>query len=286
MNCSQISLLFLFSFITSSLCYKPVFLLHGILTGAESMLIMEEEIKRHHPGTKVYMTDRFGGWSSLENTWHQVKELGSDIMEICDMHPEGIHLVGYSQGGLLARAILQTFTNHTVKNFISLSSPQAGQYGTEFLHLIFPSLTAKAAFELFYSYIGQHTSVGNYWNDPHHQELFFKYSNFLPYINNAIRTTNSTQFRDGLLKLDKMILIGGPNDGVITPWQSSHFAYFDENDEVIPLHQREIWTKDTIGLKTLHYEGKLKILSFPNVKHHQWHLDARVIQEAVIPFLD
>ncbi|XP_055714016.1 lysosomal thioesterase PPT2 homolog [Phlebotomus papatasi] len=286
MNRSQIVLLILPCLITSCVCYKPVFLLHGILTGAESMLIMEEEIKRHHPGTKVYMTDRFAGWSSLENSWHQVKELGSDIMEICEKHPEGIHLVGYSQGGLLGRAILQTFTNHTVKNFISLSSPQAGQYGTAFLHLIFPSLTAKAAFELFYSFVGQHTSVGNYWNDPHHQDLFYKYSNFLPYINNAIQSTNSSQFREGLLKLDKMILVGGPNDGVITPWQSSHFAYFDENDEVIPLHKREIYKKDSIGLKTLDAQGKLKVLSFPNVKHHQWHLDIRVIQKAVIPFLD
>ncbi|XP_059617109.1 lysosomal thioesterase PPT2 homolog [Phlebotomus argentipes] len=286
MNRSQILILVLSILVTRSHCYKPVFLLHGILTGAESMLIMEEEIKRHHPGTKVYMTDRFAGWSSLENSWHQVKEIGTDIMEICEKHPEGIHLVGYSQGGLLARAILQTYTNHSVKNFISLSSPQAGQYGTEFLHLIFPNLTVKAAFELFYSFIGQHTSVGNYWNDPHHQDLFYKYSNFLPYVNNAILSTNSSQFREGLLKLDKMILVGGPDDGVITPWQSSHFAYLDENDEVVPLHRRDIYTKDTIGLKTLETEGKLKIVSFPNVKHHQWHLDVKVIKEAVLPFLD
>lgn len=39
----------------------------------------------------------------------------------------------------------------------------------QFLHLFFPNLTCKTAYELFYSKIGQHTSVGNYWNDPHHQ---------------------------------------------------------------------------------------------------------------------
>jgi len=43
--------------------------------------------------------------------------------------PEGINLIGYSQGGLLARAILQRFLMHNVRNFISLNSPQAGQYG-------------------------------------------------------------------------------------------------------------------------------------------------------------
>jgi alpha/beta superfamily hydrolase len=37
---------------------------------------------------------------------------------------------GYSQGGLIARGILEQFPNHNVDTFISLSSPQAGQYGS------------------------------------------------------------------------------------------------------------------------------------------------------------
>lgn len=90
----------------------------------------------------------------------------------------------------------------------------------QFLHLIFPHLVAETAYTLFYSYVGQHTSVGNYWNDPHQQPLYYNFSSFLPYINNEIKTVNSTRFRENLLKLDKMILIGGPDDGVITPWQS------------------------------------------------------------------
>lgn len=85
-----------------------------------------------HPGTIVYNTDRFSGWSSLENAWHQVDQLGQDLMEISRRHPDGIHLLGYSQGGLLARAILESFEDLNVKNFISLSSPQAGQFGSKF----------------------------------------------------------------------------------------------------------------------------------------------------------
>lgn len=89
-----------------------------------------------------------------------------------------------------------------------------------FLHLIFPDLAAKTAYNLFYSYVGQHTSVGNYWNDPHQQRLYYNFSSFLPYINNEIKTENSTRFRENFLKVDEVVLIGGPNDGVITPWQS------------------------------------------------------------------
>lgn len=44
MNSSFILCLLLY--INVGLCYRPVVLIHGILTGAESMLVIEEEIKR------------------------------------------------------------------------------------------------------------------------------------------------------------------------------------------------------------------------------------------------
>lgn len=83
-----------------------------------------------HPGTQVFNTPRYAGWSSLEPMWHQIEEIGNDVMAIAAAFPEGINLLGYSQGGLIARAILQRFPNHNVRTFISLSSPQAGQYGS------------------------------------------------------------------------------------------------------------------------------------------------------------
>lgn len=106
-------------------------------------------------------------------------------------------------------------------------------FAAEFLHLIFPHLVAQTAYTLFYSYVGQHTSVGNYWNDPHEQNLYYEYSSFLPYINNEIKSENSTRFRGNLLRVDKMILIGGPHDGVITPWESRYdldrYIFFENN---------------------------------------------------------
>lgn len=62
--------------------------------------------------------------------WYQAQQIGQDLLNISSKHPEGIHLLGYSQGALLSRTILQSFPNHNVQNFISLSGPQAGQYGS------------------------------------------------------------------------------------------------------------------------------------------------------------
>jgi len=96
-------------------------------------------------------------------------------------------------------------------------------FPASFLHLIFPDLAAKTAFELFYSKAGQYTSIGGYWNDPHRQSLYMKYSEFLPLINNEKISSNSTFFKMGMERLNKLVLIGGPNDGVITPWQSRYY---------------------------------------------------------------
>ncbi|XP_025163388.1 lysosomal thioesterase PPT2 homolog isoform X2 [Harpegnathos saltator] len=239
-----------------------------------------------HPGTLVYNTARYAGWSSLEPMWQQIEEIGTDVISIGAAFPEGINLIGYSQGGLLARAILQRFPMHNVRNFISLSSPQAGQYGTRFLHLFFPDLVCETAYELFYSHIGQHISVGNYWNDPHHQKLYYKYSKFLPYVNNEVNTFNNSDYKTGLTKLKQMVLIGGPDDGVITPWQSSHFGYYDSNETIVEMHNRSIYKDDAIGLKTLDKQGRLKIIIVPGIPHCDWHNNISIVDQFLLPYLD
>nr|CAD7568058.1 unnamed protein product [Timema californicum] len=239
-----------------------------------------------HPGTKTYITNRFSGWSSLSPMWHQVNELGNDLMKISAAHPEGINLIGYSQGGLIARSILENFPDHNVKTFISLSAPQAGQYGTQFLHLFFPSLVCETAYELFYSIIGQHTSVGNYWNDPHHQSLYYNYSKFLPYVNNELLSNSSKLFRKGLTKLKTLVLIGGPDDGVITPWQSSHFGYFNETEQVVDFRQRKAYLDDSFGLQTLDKQGRLKVFEITGVAHLDWHKNVTVIDKYIVPYLN
>jgi len=81
-----------------------------------------------------------------------VDQVRDYLNEVGKLHPEGIIVLGmsrpslsvlflildvilfpgYSQGGLLARAAIQSLPDHNVKTFISLSSPQAGQYGSKF----------------------------------------------------------------------------------------------------------------------------------------------------------
>lgn len=83
-----------------------------------------------------------------------------------------------------------------------------------------------------------------------------------------------------------MVLIGGPDDDVITPWQSAHFGFFDANLTVVPMRDRRIYQEDAIGLRTLDETGKLKLVTVPHVKHIDWHLNRTLIEQVVVPHLD
>ena len=63
--------------------------------------------------------------------WDQVQAFGNVIKQISEENPGGIHLLCYSQGGLICRGVIQSFSGLNVSTFVSLSSPQGGQYGGE-----------------------------------------------------------------------------------------------------------------------------------------------------------
>lgn len=118
------------------------------------------------------------------------------------------------------------------------------------------------------------------------QKLYDEYSKFLPLVNNEIETNFTNEFKAGITKLDKMILIGGPDDDVITPWQSSQFGYYDANETVVDMRNRDIYTKDAIGLKSLDKQGKLIFHTVPGIRHFEWHTNISIVDNYLLPYLD
>ncbi|XP_045609973.1 lysosomal thioesterase PPT2-A isoform X1 [Procambarus clarkii] len=269
----------------SCTAYKPVVIIHGVWDLRFSLDFLADQITEYHPGTEVHVVDMLHGWKSLAPLWYQVKSFYSHIRPIMDASQDGIILIGYSQGGIISRGIVESM-DHNITTFISLSSPQAGQYGDDFLRLIFPQYIKETAYEVFYSRVGQRVSVANYWNDPHHQTLYYKYSNYLPYLNNEINESYQKFYRNNFMKLKKLVLIGGPDDGVITPWQSSHFGYFDKEENVTEMRDQFFYQNDLFGLRSLDKAGKIKMYEVPGVYHTDWHHNVSVIKNCILPWLD
>ncbi|KAG7261892.1 hypothetical protein CRUP_006308 [Coryphaenoides rupestris] len=157
-----------------------------------------------HPGTNVSVIDLFDRSSSLQPLWKQVEGFKEAIYPIMQNAEDGVHFICYSQGGLICRGILATLPDHNVHTFISLSSPQAGQYGdTDYLKYLFPQFMKSNLFHL------------------------------------ERENPNSTEWKSNFLKIKKLVLVGGPDDGVITPWQSSQFGFYDNNETVVEIQHQE-----------------------------------------------
>jgi hypothetical protein len=64
----------------------------------------------------------------------------------------------------------------------------------------------------------------------------------------------------------------------------SHFGFFTEDESVENMENRDIYTQDLFGLKSL--QNKTKIYTIDGVYHHEWHQNISVIDNCIIPHLD
>lgn len=263
--------------------------MHGILAGKSEVKNFEKHLSEYHPGTNLSVIDKFQYLKSFAPMWQQVGEVRAEMAKIMSEHPEGVHLVCFSQGGLICRGVLETLPTHNVVNFIALSSPLGGQYGTtEYLAPILPHHWTKDYYKFFYTTEGQKFSIGNYWNDPHQEKLFYKWSNYLAVINNQSTTNNTFTpgFRQNFLRLKNLVLVGGPDDGVITPWESSQFGVFNDQEEVVVMKDQQLYKEDWFGLKTLDARSSLHFYNISGVKHIDWHRNPSVFLKCIEPWLD
>ena len=89
----------------------------------------------------------------------------------------------------------------------------------------------------------QKGSLSHTFLDPHHINYYEEYSAFLGPLNNESTSNlfpHPSSWRKNFAKLENLVLIGGPDDGVITPWMSSHFACYDSNEKVVTMRNLKV----------------------------------------------
>nr|XP_020765097.1 lysosomal thioesterase PPT2 isoform X2 [Odocoileus virginianus texanus] len=266
--------------------YKPVIVVHGLFDSSYSFRHLLEYINETHPGTAVTVLDLFDGRESLRPLWEQVQGFREAVAPIMAKALQGVHLICYSQGGLVCRALLSVMDEHNVDSFISLSSPQMGQYGdTNYLKWLFPTSMRSNLYRICYSPWGQEFSICNYWHDPHHDDLYLNASSFLALINGERDHPNATAWRKNFLRLGRLVLIGGPDDGVITPWQSSFFGFYDANETVLEMEKQLVYLRDSFGLKTLLARGAIVRCPMAGISHTAWHSNRTLYETCIEPWL-
>ncbi|XP_060067982.1 lysosomal thioesterase PPT2-A-like [Ylistrum balloti] len=264
---------------------KPIVFMHGIVAAADEADPLRGFVEEAFPGTNVTSINAFNHLQSVVPMWTQINTIKEMVRDSLVNSPDGVNLICFSQGGLICRGLLSVLP-HNVNNFISVSSPQAGQYGdTMYLKYFFPNYLKQNVYKFFYTQAGQQWSIANYWHDPHQETLYKQHNKFLAALDNDTATPNATMYKDNFLRLKKLIMIGGPDDGVITPWQSSHFGFYDANDTVVPMEKQRFYEQDSFGLKTLDARGDIYTYIVPGVQHTNWIKNRMVFEKFIKPWL-
>jgi len=286
MNVFQCTLL-LAVFAVAVQAYLPVIMYHGIDGSQNDFNPMMANIQKTHPGTINISLPLFDGVGSYDNMQKQVEHVTAYIQNITQNNVDfenGWHLMCHSQGGLVCRGVIENWTGHNINTYISLAGPQMGQYGSD-SPVLYNFTTDEAWLVLYTREAQKHFSVAGYWNDPYHQKEYLKHCEFLPYLNNILTSQYSDQFKKNFLALKKVALLGSSGDGVIQPWESTMFSYWDSKGNMVYMPDQQVYTEDTFGLRTMNETGRLVMNFPPGVYHTQWLSNFSLYQTYIEPLL-
>ena len=224
----------------------PIVVLHGLESSSEKMVPFCEWLTDSF-NVKVFNIEIGKGENTSLYTPlpKQLEELCATIYKI-DALKEGFNFIGMSQGGLLARGYVEQCNLYPVKNLITLVTPHGGEF-------------IKTITTNFYTdFFQKHLSVAGYWRDPHDLTNYLSKCSYLPILNNEIKTDESDEQFEQIIKLEHFIMIWSPYDIVLNPSESGKFSFYNEQMNVVNLEDTDLYKKDLLGLKNLNNNKKLK----------------------------
>ncbi|XP_068248069.1 palmitoyl-protein thioesterase 1-like isoform X2 [Palaemon carinicauda] len=228
------------------------------------MIALKSFIEMYKPG--IYIRSIMIGEDIEEDREYSFYgNLNDQVEEVCHKLAsdpklqKGYHAMGFSQGGLLFRAVAQRCPSPPMKNLITIGSPHQGIYGcgstcTFIIQWWFRRL-------VYYSHIQQTYVVAQYWHDPIEEDKYRQHSIFLADINNE-KEINET-YRENLQKLENFVMVKFLEDTTVYPNESQWFGFYasGQNEEVLPLRETRLYEEDRLGLKEMDEAGKLHFLS-------------------------
>jgi len=287
----------IFGLVVSASAYLPIIAMHGFsYTNNAGTFHDWDDIKGWladmHPGQVVVALDINNGIDSMKPMWGQLADIQALIeTTVADnaTFAGGYHFLGHSQGGLILRCILQTWSGHQVENFVSMAGIQQGIYGAyaEIDHFL-PNATREAITDLFYTKLFQDSfSAADWWHDPLADNKYLTENSFLPQIDNLDPSNVTADFKTNFVKTKAMHFFGSPDDGTVVPWQSELWGFYGSSlaDPIVPMGNQTVYTGDTFGLRTLADAGRVTLTAVDGIEHAQWLHNKTNFVTHILPLL-
>lgn len=245
--------------------YRPVVLWHGLGDNYNSTGLHEVKntFEEYYPGISVYSISLHENPSNdqqlsifgdanivIDDTCNKLKE----ISELTT----GFDAIGFSQGGLLLRALVEK-CEIKVSNLITFGSPHMGVSELPLCKLDDWICKRRNAFmkkRVWFDSVQKNVIPAQYFRDPKDLKLYLKNSNFLADINNE-RDSINKKYSNSLSSLETLVLIDFLQDSTLVPKKSAHFYDQTSEGDTIEFAETRIYHQDRLGLKALHELNKI-----------------------------
>jgi palmitoyl-protein thioesterase len=214
-----------------------------------------QNLSRFFPGFDEKCIDTSLG--SLEAFEAQIEKGCKALEAESEYLSQGFTLLGFSQGGLIARAILQGCSvGKYVRRLITVGGPHMGvaivpnSSPDSYANSIFIKM---CLFSLFKNHIGP----CGYIRSLKYYDSYVASHNTILDLNNEINMNQS--YKDRILGLELFMAIGFDNDHMIQPKNTAVFGFYKDQDysSYVGLEDTFVFQKNTIGIKDLSESGRL-----------------------------
>ena len=170
---------------------------------------------------------------------------------------DGFTLIGFSQGGLIARGVLQKCeVGKYIRRLITFGAPHSGVALIPFTAET--SFMNKTVLRLcFYGFIQNHVGPCGYIRSSRYYDSYQSSKNFIADLNNEFN--DNLEYKKRVEGLDVFMAVQFLDDQMVQPHNTSIFGYFKDQDykEYSEMEDLDIYKKDSVGLQSLHTKGKL-----------------------------
>lgn len=242
-------------------------------------------------GAKVHCIEV--GVPSLGEVFNNFEHVAEESCKKVAANPDfagEFNVVGLSQGGLLARYIVEECEMPgKVRNMLTAGGPHMGVAAIPgcFEGTLCSILNFFASKIVYFSWAQNIFAPAGYFRDVKQYNRYVADSTFLPAINNEQKEnwfTNHNELRSKKFSdLNGAMLVMFDADTVIYPKETAWFQSLDEKGNVLPLNGTDFYNDDYIGVKALNEAGKIQFVSLPG-DHLQFTTDD--IKNTFIPFLN
>ena len=258
-------LLLLISLFSFSLSTYPILVIHGIgnyCTKEDTSYTINKLSSSLNTTVECIEIGNgfFSSW--FQNFESQAEELCSKIK----VHPkfqDKFSIMGISQGTLLGRYLIQKCDiKGKIINYLSFDGPQQGiGYIPKLTCGKFCDWINYLTVDLVYS-LENYLSPSSYYKYKYDIQKYYKNNKFLIDLNNEGKIKNET-YKERIKNLNRIMLVKGNSDTVISPRESSWFEFYDEKGEkIVPLNESKFYIDDFIGIRYLNENNKIDFVLF------------------------